>query len=204
MRLSRSLLAAALCAAFCLAPAQAARPSDAQIDQLMESMNYERMKREIVQQMRGSAEMMAQAATGDRLTAEQRASLARITEKQMASIERLLEWKQVAPIYRKVYGDVFEAAEVQAMIDFYRTPAGKSILEKMPLAMGRTMQEMQPLMARLFEDLRRELQRDMQSLIVESGEHAGHDHGNEPIVATVPDAPPAPPAPPAPKPAKDE
>lgn len=203
MRLSRSLLAAALCAAFCLAPAQAARPTDAQIDQLMESMNYERMKREIVQQMRGSAEMMAQAAAGDRLTDAQRASVARITEKQMATVEKLLEWKQVAPIYRKVYGEVFEASEVQAMIDFYRTPAGKSILEKMPLAMGRTMQEMQPLLKRLFEDLQRDLQRDMQSMIDASGGHDGHDHGEESIQPVDP-PPPAPPAPPAPKPAKGE
>lgn len=172
--LSTSALSLALLAA----PAQAAPPSDAQVDKLMQTMNYERMKREIVQQMNGSAQGMAEAMAGNKLSPAQRQSLQRSMDKIMARADQLLAWENVAPIYRKVYRDTFQANEVQAMIDFYGTPEGRSILEKMPKAMGQTMQEMQPLMKKMFEQIQQDLQKDIRQITDE--------------------APPAPPAPPVP------
>ena len=188
IKLSRGLSIALLSAALCTAPAFAARPSDAQIDQLMQSMNYERMKGEMLKQMRESAEMMAVAEAGDRLDDKQREALTRSLTRQMSMVEQMLDWKAVAPIYRKVYGETFDAAEVQAIIDFYGSPAGRSIMEKMPQAMGRTMQEMQPLMRSMFERMQRELRDEVKDIVDGDGK-------------TAP-APPAPPAPPsAPQPA---
>lgn len=165
-------------ALFAAAPAQAAPPTDAQVDQLMQTMNYERMKREIVQQMNGSAQGMAEAMAGNKLSPAQRQSLQRSMDKIMARADQLLAWENVAPIYHKVYRDTFQANEVQAMIDFYGTPEGRSILEKMPKAMGQTMQEMQPLMKKMFEQIQQDLQKDIRQITDE--------------------APPAPPAPPIP------
>ncbi|MGO1003328.1 DUF2059 domain-containing protein [Lysobacter sp. CA196] len=165
IQLSRGLSVALLSTALCAAPAFAARPSDAQIDQLMQSMNYERMKGEMLKQMREPAEMMAMAEAGDGLDDKQREALARSLARQMSMVEEMLDWKAVAPIYRKVYGETFDAAEVQALIDFYGSPAGRSIMEKMPLAMGRTMQELQPLMKTMFERMQRELRNEVKDIV---------------------------------------
>lgn len=187
IQLSRRLSVVLLSTALCAAPAFAARPSDAQIDQLMQSMNYERMKGEMLKQMRESAEMMAEAEAGDRLDDKQREALQRSLARQMDVVEQMLDWKAVAPIYRKVYGETFDAAEVQAIIDFYGSPAGRSIMEKMPQAMGRTMQEMQPLMKSMFERMQRELRDEVRDIV------DGDDK-----TAPAPYAPPAPPSPPQP------
>ncbi|MGJ7903244.1 DUF2059 domain-containing protein [Lysobacter sp. 1R34A] len=187
IQLSRGLSVVLLSTALCAAPAFAARPSDAQIDRLMQSMNYERMKGEMLKQMRESAEMMAEAEAGDRLDDKQREALQRSLARQMNVVEQMLDWKAVAPIYRKVYGETFDAAEVQAIIDFYGSPAGRSIMEKMPQAMGRTMQEMQPLMKGMFERMQRELRDEVRDIV------DGDDK-----TAPAPYAPPAPPSPPQP------
>ncbi|ALN65315.1 hypothetical protein GLA29479_4484 [Lysobacter antibioticus] len=185
--LSRSLSILLLSTALCAAPAFAARPSDAQIDQLMHSMNYERMKGEMLKQMREPAEMMAMAEAGDGLSDKQREALARSLARQMSMVEEMLDWKAVAPIYRKVYGETFDAAEVQALIDFYGSPAGRSIMEKMPLAIGRTMQELQPLMKTMFERMQRELRDEVKDIVDGDGKTAPALY-----------APPAPPSPPQP------
>jgi hypothetical protein len=183
IQLSRGLSVLLLSTALCAAPAFATRPSDAQIDQLMQSMNYDRMKGEMLKQMRESAEMMAEAEAGGRLDDKQREALQRSLARQMDMVEQMLDWKAVAPIYRKVYGETFDAAEVQAIIDFYGSPAGRSIMEKMPQAMGRTMQEMQPLMKSMFERMQRELRNEVKDIV----------DGDDKAVP----APPAPPSPPS-------
>ncbi|MFQ6313944.1 hypothetical protein, partial [Lysobacter capsici] len=96
-----ALSISALSLALLAAPAQAAPPTDAQVDKLMQTMNYERMKREIVQQMNGSAQGMAEAMAGNKLSPAQRQSLQRSMDKIMARADQLLAWENVAPIYRK-------------------------------------------------------------------------------------------------------
>lgn len=175
--LSTTLLSLALLGA---APAQAAPPSDAQIDRLMQAMDYDRMKSEIVQQMSESTQGMAEAMGGGKLSPAQRQSLQRSMDKMMARTDQMLSWQNVAPIYRKVYRETFEAGEVQALTDFYATAEGRSILQKMPRALGRTMQEMQPLMKSMFEQIQKDLQKDIQQISAEG--------------AAAPASPPAPPA----------
>ena len=138
--LSSGLLSTALLSLTLLgaAPAQAAPPSDAQIDQLMQAMDYDRMKSEIVQQMSESTQGMAEAMGGGKLSPAQRQSLQRSMDKMMARTDQMLSWQNVAPIYRKVYRETFEAGEVQALTDFYATAEGRSILQKMPKALART------------------------------------------------------------------
>jgi hypothetical protein len=46
---------------------------------------------------------------------------------------------------RKVYSQVFDNREVDAMIAFYSTPEGASILRKSPQVLAVAMQEIQPI-----------------------------------------------------------
>ena len=56
-----------------------------------------------------------------------------------------MSWTELEPVLRKVYGQVFDKQEVDAMIAFYSTPEGASILKKTPQVLAITMQEIQPI-----------------------------------------------------------
>ena len=140
--------------------AQAAQPSDAQIDQLLQVMNYEEMKAGILKQMGTGMRDMAASMLPKDVSDKDRARFDRVMNQQMAFAEKLMAWENIGPIYRKVYGEVFTAEEVQAMIDFYASEQGQSMLKKMPLAMGRTMQEMQPLLQSMMVDMKKTLENE--------------------------------------------
>ncbi len=161
MRMTRAILLSALLA---LSPAAfAAQPSGAQIDRLLDVMDYERMKEQMLQQMSGAMRGYAGSLLGEDATDADRLRLQQVMDRQMALMDKAMAWDTVGPIYRKVYAEVFTDTEVQAMIDFYSSPAGAAILEKMPLAMGRTMQEMQPHMQTLMRAMQQNLQQELQA-----------------------------------------
>lgn len=64
----------------------------------------------------------------------------------------------------RVYADTLNAEEVLAMTRFYESPEGRSVMQKMPKVIQRTMQEMQPLaqaaMQKMMAELEAELARD--------------------------------------------
>lgn len=143
--------------------AQAAQPSDAQIDKLLQVMNYEEMKAGILKQMGIGMRDMAASMLPKDVSDQDRARFDRVMNQQVAFAGKLLAWENIGPIYRKVYGEVFTAEEVQAMIDFYASEQGRSLLKKMPLAMGRTMQEMQPMLQSMMVDLQKTLEKELKS-----------------------------------------
>ena len=51
-----------------------------------------------------------------------------------------LNWQSLKPIYRAVYKDSFTQAEVDGMIQFYKTPVGQATIQKMPLVMQKSIQ----------------------------------------------------------------
>lgn len=166
---SRRLSALCLSLLLCAAPAMAAPPppeppSEAQIDRLMQALDYEQMQSQMMAQMAGASQEMAKAIAGDKLSAQQQKQLQQSMQLSLAKAEKMLAWEHVAPIYHKVYREVFTAEEVQAMTEFYRSPVGRSIRDKLPRAMGVTMKEMQPLMNKMLAELRAELERDAQRL----------------------------------------
>ena len=73
-------------------------------------------------------------------------------------------WDKLKPIYLRVYTDTMTADEVLAMTRFYESPEGRSVMQKMPQIIQRTMQEMQPIaeaaMQKMMQDLDAEMARD--------------------------------------------
>jgi hypothetical protein len=62
-------------------------------------------------------------------------------------------WDKLEPMYQRIYQKSFSQDEVNGMIAFYKTPAGQSVVSKMPLVMqntmGETMKMMGPMMQRI-------------------------------------------------------
>jgi uncharacterized protein len=152
-----------LCLLICtIAPAHAAPPTDAQIDRLLETMDMRRTLDEMLVQIESMGTAMGQQMLGEDATTEQRAALETTMRRQRASMRRVMSWETLGPIYRKVYARLFTGEEVEAMIAFYGSDAGRSIMRKMPEAMQLSMEEMQPMMQALIDEMKQNIEADLQ------------------------------------------
>ena len=144
--------------AFAAPAALATEPSDAQVDRLIEVMDMQRMLDEMFAQMDIVGKQMGERMLGEEATPEQRAAMQDAMARQQASMRKLMSWENVGPVYRKVYRRLFTAEEIDAMIAFYGSEAGRGIMRKMPQAMELAMQEMQPMFETMVADMRKELE----------------------------------------------
>lgn len=73
-----------------------------------------------------------------------------ITEKYHKEVNALimdqLSWENFEPAVMDIYQNHFTESEIKAMVEFYRSDEGQSILEKMPIVMQESMQMSQAMM----------------------------------------------------------
>lgn len=161
MRLRTNLRGALLALLLGAAPAFAGPPSDAQIDRLLEltrardtleSMwpQLEAMQQQIVEQ--------ALAGSGQALDAQRREQLQALLARQMRTMRSTMAWERMEPIYRGIYRQTFEAEDVDAMIAFYESAAGRKLIAKTPQLMRNTMQATQHLIEPMLEQMQHDIQ----------------------------------------------
>jgi hypothetical protein len=86
----------------------------------------------------------------------QRKQMALDVQKQLMDLlRRKLAWDKMKPQYVRIYSESFSEEEVSAMVSFYRTPAGKSMLEKLPMVMAKSMELVQPMMKDIMPEIQR-------------------------------------------------
>lgn len=136
----------------------AAPPSDAQVDRLLDVMRAKQALEVIVPQVKASQQqMIAQLTAGKQLTPAQQAEVERILARSDAHMAELLTWQKFEPMYRDIYRQTFDAADMDAMIDFYSSQAGRNLLDKMPLLMQNTMGAVQQLIVPMLQQLERDI-----------------------------------------------
>lgn len=138
--------------------ALAAEPTDAQVDRLIETMDMRRILDDIFTQMDAMGLQMGEQFLGGDATPEKRERMRQAIAKQQAATRKAMSWDNLGPVYRNVYRKLFTAEEIDAMIAFYGSEAGRSILRKTPQAMELAMQEMQPMMQSLIADMQKALE----------------------------------------------
>ena len=152
-RIAFALVLAASCAstptfAADAAPAPIVAPaaaSDADIDRLFQALDMKSTMDEMMRQMVTAQQAMVEDAFGKEMSEADRTHMHDLMGKTNAIMLRRMSWTALEPVMRKVYSQVFSKREVDAMIAFYSTPEGVSMLKKMPQAMTLSMQEMQPI-----------------------------------------------------------
>lgn len=158
--MNRMIASLLLGAALCLGPAAAfaAPPTPEQVDRLLTVMRAKDTVAAMLPQIEASQRQMVQQLTaGQELSADQRAQLDRTLQQSSAAVTRALSWEKLEPLYRTLYSQTFEGSEIDAMADFYSTPAGQSMLDKMPLLMQNTMQAVQSLIVPMLQELERDI-----------------------------------------------
>lgn len=72
-------------------------------------------------------------------TPEQQAQARQAQAKMMDAIKARMSWEKMRPRYIQLYDDTFSEAEIDGILAFYESPAGRAVLQKMPLLMQKSM-----------------------------------------------------------------
>lgn len=96
---------------------------------------------------------LKQALGNQTLTAEQQAIVDDMRSRTVTAIKEQLNWDTLEPQVISMYEQTFTEQEMQGMLAFYRTDAGKAVIAKMPLVMQKAMQMVQQQMLALMPKL---------------------------------------------------
>ena len=154
MARSRALrFAAALGLALAFAgPASATPPTEAQVARLIEVLEMREQYPQIQAQILGVVEQQLMAEfrpSNERERREMQRGIALIREE----VGAVLAWDVVLPIYRRVFLAQYTAEELEAAIEFYGSPHGRSMVRKQPAAIAQVFEELQPLIEGEMRDV---------------------------------------------------
>lgn len=156
------LLVSTLClSALCMTSqsARAAEPSEASLERLFVVTQVEKLSEGLIQQVRTMLmPAFEQALNANKdLTPEQRARAQEFSDeysRKMAPIlAEELGWPRMKLLHLEIYRSSFTQEEIDGLITFYESPAGRALVEKMPVVMQKSMaasqQRIGPLMQKM-------------------------------------------------------
>src|SRR6266436_2887669 len=119
---------------------QAATPTDESINEMLKVVQVEKMLNQMMGQMdsgmkTGMEQALQQSLHGKALTAEQKTAIENFRQKVSAIMKEELSFQKMKDLYVQVYRETFTQEEVNSIIAFYGSPAGKAMVEKIPVAM---------------------------------------------------------------------
>jgi hypothetical protein len=139
---------------WCASPMRADDASkSAKAEELLQLTQGDQMMKMMEPMMKG---MMAQMDKD--MPPEQRARVGEMQGKMMSLVAGSLS--KAKPALAKVYTDTYTEEEIDGILAFYKSPAGKAFLEKMPEVMQRSM----PVMMQMMGDLQPEIKRMMEGV----------------------------------------
>jgi uncharacterized protein len=159
--LAKCVLVVAVLCVGAAASAADSKPSDESLRRLLAATEAHKLLDAVTAQMEGTMKgFMRQAFEGKDLSAEQQRSVDGIQTKMAAAVREQMTWETLEPMYLRIYRDSFTQEEVDGMIAFYESPAGRAVVRKLPLVMQNTMAEMQKLMRPVMEKLTKAAQKE--------------------------------------------
>jgi uncharacterized protein len=87
-------------------------------------------------------------------TPEQRAKALEVQGKMFDLMKNRI-WEKIRPQFAKAYSETFSEEEIDGMLAFYESPAGRAMIAKMPMLMGKVMAVTQAQMGDLMPEIQR-------------------------------------------------
>jgi hypothetical protein len=119
-------------------------PSRESLERLLRGMEAEQMVKNVQQysesMMKGTVDRVAQVRP---ITPEQRRKLEANSARSSATMRDELSWDKMKPMYMQIYTESFTQEEVDGLIAFYESPAGRAFIAKMPVVLNKSMALMQ-------------------------------------------------------------
>jgi len=147
----------------CLVPLGAAWAQEssktAKVEEMFRLTKSEEMMQRSLEQVR--AMQQAQVARMD-LPTEDKVKQQQIMDAINKVVASHLSWDKIKPRFVAIWAEAFTDEELDGILVFYRSPAGKALVEKTPQFMGKTMaivqeaiQEMEPEILRITEEAKK-------------------------------------------------
>ena len=136
-------------------------PSDASVRKLLEVSQTHKVLDNVMAQMQATMKQVIQQATqGQALSPQVKKDIEKRQTEMMSIFNEMLDWHKLEPMYIRVYQKTFTQPEVDNLIAMYQSPGGQALLNKMPIVLQNTMNEMQPIMQPIMQRMQR-MQQDV-------------------------------------------
>jgi uncharacterized protein len=153
MRIPLALLIA-LSALPCAAAQQPAPPSDESLRQLFELTHVSRILDTYMTTVdSGMQAGMRAALAGHEPNARQQQIIDDMRSQIVRALRDTLSWQKLEPLFLDIYRRNFTQQEVNDMLTFYRTPTGRSVVDKLPTTMQQAGQAIQGMLPGLVQQL---------------------------------------------------
>lgn len=150
--------AIALCIVAAVIPANAQElTKQAKIERILELTNSQASVDKMLDQMTGmiTAQMKAQMP---KATPEQLAQVQEMQTRVMELVKSRMSLTKMREQYVKIYTELYSDDEINGMLAFYDSPAGRGFLQKTPLLAERMMAASQTQMGDLMPEIMRIVQ----------------------------------------------
>ncbi|MCX2860432.1 DUF2059 domain-containing protein [Paucibacter sp. PLA-PC-4] len=153
MRLYLFAIVLSLC---CSQSAQAAGPTPESVERLLELTDSQKTVAALQQQVSGMMKPMFDQMIGAReLNAEQRqraeAFAAAYQAKAMPLLLEEMSWERMKALSVQIYSQTFTQEEIDGLIAFYGSPAGRAFVVKLPLVLQQSMASTQQRMGQMMQ-----------------------------------------------------
>lgn len=109
----------------------------AKVDELLVAMKSDAMMAQMLDQARST--IRGQAAKAD-VPAQMRPVVDEYTQKMIDVVSQHLNWSRLKPQIVAIYSEAFTEEELNAILTFYQSPAGRSLVDKMPQLVNRSVE----------------------------------------------------------------
>lgn len=148
--------------------AQAGAPTPESIEQVLVLTQSEKIIEAIKPQIRISMKAgIDQALKGHKPSAEEQKVLDAYIARSANIMDDALTMDKLKPLYMQLYSQYFTQEDVDGLIAFYQSPAGQSLITKMPQLTQGLMAAMPALMAAMLEQIQaasQQMARELQAL----------------------------------------
>ena len=122
-------------------PAFAQPASNQSVKELLKITKSEQFLGQMSQQMNSMMHSnMDKITQGKKLTTKQELAMINYSQELGKIMQEELTWAKLEPEMIKIYAEEFTQEEINGMIQFYKTPVGQSMIDKMPIVMQKSMQ----------------------------------------------------------------
>ena len=150
------LLAFALCLPLTAHADEASRRVKAQ--EMLNLMHLDRLMDQMMDTMLQQMSAMKNQLGGSTVKPEDQAKLDEFQQKAMELIKSQMGWKALEPDYVDIYAKTFTDEQLDAILVFYKSPAGIALVDKLPTLTAEGSQLAQAKMIALQPQLRQLIQ----------------------------------------------
>lgn len=136
------------------------------IDQMMKLMNVDSAMRSYMDSTleQLNAKSIAKM-TGLPISPELETALQGVEAKVSKMLKETMDWEKLKPRFSQIYAEAYTEEELDAILVFYRSPAGQAVIAKMPLIMKKSTELSQEMFVQMQPKIQQLIMSTMQEIV---------------------------------------